>query len=109
MPPSPSFATTWYEPIVLPITTRSRRERHRSGQSIRRSSAARPSSSGLGVQRQQSEGLAAGALQGPEMTLVGAQELERPVTVGQYHDGRISESDPQIGVAIHDPPRLADV
>ena len=57
----------------------------------------------LFVEGPQPERLAIGTPERAEMAQVRAQQVERPVTVGDHDDRRIGQPDAQIGITLRDP------
>ncbi len=64
---------------------------------------------GSSVEREQSERLTASAPESTEMARVRAQEVERSVTVGENDDRRVRQSNPKIGVPLHDSLGVAEI
>ena len=61
------------------------------------------------VERQQPEPSAARAAQGPEMALVGTEEIQRSVAVREDDDRRVGQSDAQVGIALHDAAGVSEI
>src|SRR5437773_7247441 len=99
---SPGPSATVF-PIELPIGTAARARSPEPDRSlIAKDVGTRCHQAGSSVERKQPERLTACASEHPEVTLVGAQELQRSVTVRQNDDRRVRQSNAKVGVPLHD-------